>query len=63
MINFQKMQNKKTKKKEEEVKGITTNSTNPCFILAMFRTCFLSPFSSFTMKKLQVLQEANHNSQ
>ena len=35
-----------------KVKRITTNSTNPCFILATFRTCFFSPFSSLMMKKL-----------
>ena len=33
-------------------KRITTNSTNPCFILATFRTCLFSPFSSLMMKKL-----------
>ena len=33
-------------------KRIATNSTNPCFILAMFRTYFFSPFSSLMMKKL-----------
>ena len=31
---------------------MTTNLTNPCFILATFWTCFLSPFSSLKMKKL-----------
>ena len=35
-----------------KVKRITTNSTNPCFILATFRTCFFSPFSSLMMKTL-----------
>ena len=47
-----------------ELKRITTNSTNPWFILATFRTYFFSPFSRLMMKKgkLQVLQKANHNS-
>ena len=34
-----------------KVKRITTNSTNPCFILATFRACFFSPFSSFNDEK------------
>ena len=33
-------------------KRITTNSTKPCFVLATFRTCFFSPFSSLLIKKL-----------
>ena len=33
-------------------KRITSNSTNPCFILATFRTCFFSPLSSLMIKKL-----------
>ena len=39
-------------------KKVTTNLTNPYFILVSFRTCFFSPFSSFNGKKikLQVLQ-------
>ena len=41
-----------------KVKRITNNSTNPCSILAKFRTSFFSPFSSLIMKKnkIQVLQ-------
>ena len=34
------------------VKRITTNSTNPYFILATFWACFFSPFSSFNDEKL-----------
>ena len=41
-----------------EVKRITTNLTNPSLILATFRTCLFSLFSSFNDEKikLQVLQ-------
>ena len=44
--------------KDNLSKKITTNLTNPYFNLATFRTCFLSPFSSFHDKKnkVQVLQ-------
>ena len=35
-----------------ESKRITTNLTNPCFILATFRVCFFSLFSSLMMNKL-----------
>ena len=38
--------------KDNSCKGITTNSTNPCFILATFQMCFFSPFSILMMKKL-----------
>ena len=31
---------------------MTTNSTNLCFILATFRTCFFSPFLGLMIKKL-----------
>ena len=31
--------------------GITTNSINPCFILATFWMCYFSPFSSLMMMK------------
>ena len=34
------------------VKRITTNSTNPYFILATFQTFSFSPFSSFNDEKL-----------
>ena len=39
---------------EFKVKRITTNSTNPCFILATFWMCFFSPFhfQALMMKKL-----------
>ena len=33
---------------------ITTNLTNPYFILAMFWTCFFCPFSSFNDKKVKL---------
>ena len=32
-------------------KRIATNSTNPYFVLATFRTCFFSPFSTFNDEK------------
>ena len=35
-------------------KRITTNLTNPYFILATFRTCFFSPFSSFNDEKIKL---------
>ena len=37
---------------QTKCKRITTNSTNPCFILATFQAYFFSPFSSLMMKKL-----------
>ena len=39
-----------------EVKRITTNPTNPYFILATFRTCFFSLFSNSNDEKIK-LQE------
>ena len=39
-----------------EVKRITTNPTNPYFILVTFRTCFFSLFSIFNDEKIK-LQE------
>ena len=35
-------------------KRITTNSTNPYFILAMFRTCFCSPFPTINDEKIKL---------
>ena len=37
-------------------KRITTNSTNPYFILATSWTCFFNPFSSFNDEKLSYKQ-------
>ena len=39
---------------EFKVKRITTNPANPYFILATFRTCFFSPFSSFNDEKIKL---------
>ena len=43
-INLLMIPNEELKEVGIKRKRITTNSTNPHFIIAMFRTCFFSPF-------------------
>ena len=53
-INLLMIPNEELKEVGIKRKRITTNSTNPHFIIAMFWTCFFSPFSSLNDGKIKL---------